>query len=126
MNIADIMNENDIQTDWVFTHGRLHNQEGIVFFEVGTQTEEINGEEQQFQTIDPKCILIDGARFNYSETMDHELELNSKDNAVIFNRIDGLEVKIPTTDFKDMPFRINEFSKKTTGFKPPADHIEVE
>lgn len=126
MHIADIMKDNNIQLDWIFTHGKLHGKEGIVFFEVGKETEEIDGVEQEFQTIDPKCILIDGARFNYSETMDHELELNSKDNNIVFNRIDGLEVVIPSGDFKEMPFKIVEFSNKVLGSTPPANHIEVE
>ena len=126
MHIADIMNDNNIQIDWIFTHGRLHGKEGIVFFEVGTETEEVDGKEMEFQTIDPKCILIDGARFDYSHTMDHELEINTKENQVIFNRIDGLEVSIPSEDFKEMPFRLTEFGDKPIKQTAPEGHVEVE
>jgi hypothetical protein len=126
MHIADIMKENKIQLDWIFTHGRLHGKEGIMFFEVGTEKEKVDGEEQEYQTIDPKCMLIDGARFEYGATMDNELELNTKDGHVIFSRIDGLEVPIPATDFKEMPFNLIEFGNKPIRQTAPEGHIEVE
>jgi len=125
MHIADIMKDNNIQLDWIFTHGRLHQKEGIVFFEVGIEKEEIDGVEQEFQTIDPKCILIDGAKFDYSHTMDTELELNTKDTNVIFNRIDGLEVPIPASEFKNI-FKLVEFGDKPIKQTVPEGHIEVE
>ena len=125
MHIADIMNENKIPLDWIFTHGRLHHKEGIVFFEVATEKEEIDGVEEEFQTLDPRCILIDGAKFNYSETMEKELELNCKNSEVIFNRIDGLEVPIAAADFGNL-FRLVEFGDKPIKQSKPEGHIEVE
>lgn len=126
MHIADIMKENKIKLDWIFTHGRLHGKEGFVFFEVGTETEEVDGEEVEYQTIDPKCVLIDGARFEYGTTMDNELEINLKGDEVIFNRIDGLEVPVKADGFKDMPFKLVEFGIKPIKQTAPEGHIEVE
>lgn len=125
MYIADLMKNNNIQLDWIFTHGRLHQKEGIVFFEVGIETEEIDGIEQEYQTIDPKCIMIDGAKFDYSHTMDTELELNTKDTNVIFNRIDGLEIPIPASEFKNT-FKLVEFGNKPLKQNVPEGHIKVE
>ena len=58
--------------------------------------------------------------------MDHELEINTKENQVIFSRIDGLEVPIPSEDFKEMPFRLTEFGDKPIKQTAPEGHVEVE
>ena len=126
MYIQDLMNKNEIELDWIFTHGRLHGKEGLVFFEVDVETEKVNDVEQEFQIIKPKCILIDGARFNYSSTMDNELEINTKNDNVIFNRIDGLEVSISIGEFKEMPFKLTEFGSKPIKQGIPDGHVEID
>ena len=122
MLLVDIMKENNISQEWIFTHARLHGKEGIFFFEpVLVETED--GDEQ---SLDTKCILVDDAVFNYSEDMEREIEINVVGESIIFSRIDGKEIAIPKSGFEDMPFKLIEFSKTLRPHTKPADFVEVD
>ncbi len=123
MLLKDIMEENDINPNWIFTHARLHDKEGLFFFEP-VLTENEDGEEEQ--SLDTKCILVDGAVFNYSDDMEREIELNTIGDSVIFSRIDGKEIAIPKAGFEDMPFKLMEFSNALKPHTKPKDFVEVE
>lgn len=124
MSLIDLMKENDIDLNWVFTHSRLHGKEGLLFFEVVTKENDDTGEEEQF--LDPKCILIDDAKFIYSDDIEKEIEINWVNDKVVFNRIDGLEVKLTSSDLKNAPFKLVEFPEKITKQGKPTDFVEIE
>ena len=122
MLLVDIMKENEINPNWIFTHVRLHGKEGLFFFEpVIVETED--GDEQ---SLDTKCILVDDAVFNYSDDMEREIEINVVGETVIFSRIDGKEIAVPKSGFEDMPFKLIEFSKTLKPHTKPTDFVEVE
>lgn len=126
MNILKLMNENNIDINMLFTLGKFNGKEGLIFFEVSNMTEEVNGVEEEFQTIEAQNCIIDGANFILKNIENPELELDSRKDNVYFYRVDGLEIVIPSSDFKEMPYKIIELSNKIHTTTPPANHIEVE
>ena len=123
MVLADIMKENEISPNWIFTHVKLHDKEGLFFFEP-LVTENEDGEEEQ--SLDTKCILVDDAVFKYSDDMEREIELNVIEDSVVFNRIDGKEIKIPRSGFEDMPFKLSEFPNTLKPHTKPTDFVEID
>ena len=121
MALIDIMNENKIDPNWIFTHARFHEKEGLFFFE--PVLVEVDGKEEQ--SLDTKCILIDDAVFNYSEDMEREIEINIVNDSIVFNRIDGQEISIPKSGFETMPFKLIEFAKTIKPHTKPTDFVEV-
>ncbi len=107
MNLIDIMKENGIDNNWLFSLAKLGNNEGLIFFEPISEIDDKTQEE--IQSLDPKCIIIDGAKFIYHEEMDKEITIKSTNNMVVLTRIDGFEIKLASTDFVSCPFRLEEF-----------------
>lgn len=124
MSLLDIMKQNDIDPNWVFTHARFHDKEGLFFFEsVVTDAENDKEAEHYFDT---KCILVDDSKFNYGDDMEKEVEINVVEGKVIFSRIDGAEVSIPKADFSEMPFKLVEFGTSMSKHNKPADFVEID
>jgi len=115
MTLLEIMNENNIDPNWIFTHARLHDKEGLFFFE-SIIKENDEGEDEHY--FDTKCMLIDGARLDYSDDMEKNLELNSKDGMIILSRIDGASLTLKKSDFENLPFKVTEFGSKINHSKP--------
>jgi len=124
MSLLEIMKENDIDVNWVFTHVKFHNKEGLFFFESIVKESDEEGEEDEHY-FDTKCILIDDAKFIYGDDMEKEIEINVINGNVIFNRVDGAEVSIPENEFKDLPFRLTTFSNSVSKHSKPTDYVEV-
>ena len=61
MNLIDIMKKNEIELEWLFTLARFNDKEGLMFFEPVVDT--IN--DMEVTNLDPKCIIIDDAKFIY-------------------------------------------------------------
>lgn len=120
--IHEMMKENELSLQWLFSHARLADKEGIIFFEVSTETDE---KDVEFQALTPKCILIDGAKFLITEDNEHDITINTLKDEIILNRVDGLEVKLSKGDFVDIPFHLEEFSKVKLQFSQPQDTVEV-
>lgn len=117
-----MMKENELSLQWLFSHARLVDKEGIIFFEVSTEKDD---NDVEFQALTPKCILVDGAKFLITEDNEHDITLNTLKNEIILNRIDGLEVKLTKNDFVDIPFHLEEFSKTKLDMPQPENTIEV-
>ena len=123
MSLLEIMKENDIDPNWVFTHARLHNKEGLFFFESVIKDEEEGEPEHYFDT---KCLLIDNAKLVYGDDMENEIEINTIDDNVVFSRIDGASVSIPSSGFDGFPFKMIEFGTSIPKTSKPADYVEID
>jgi hypothetical protein len=124
MDIGGMMKENEIGLEWLFTLAKLNNKEGLMFFE--PVVAEIDGVE--VSNLDPKCFLIDGAKFIYDEDMDKEIIVNAVSSVVTLTRIDGIQLNINTDEIKGFPFSIEQFKAKVFENRQqvPADHVQVE
>lgn len=124
MVISEMMKENGIEFEWLFTLSKLNNKEGLMFFEpIST---EINGVE--VSDLDPKCFLIDGAKFIYDEDMDKDIVINAIDDVITFTRIDDVQLNINTKQIKGFPFSVEQFTTKpvVNKNKIPEDFVQVE
>lgn len=121
--LIDIMKENEIDPNWVFTHAKLHDKEGLFFFE--SVVKEEDGEEPEHY-FDAKCLLIDNAKFVYGDDMEKEIEINISNDEVVFSRVDGASVSIPKSGFADLPFKLNDFGTKTANHEKPKDFVEID
>jgi len=122
MNLIDIMKDQEIDINWVFTQAKFHDKEGLFFFESIVKENDDGVEEHFFET---KCILIDNAKFIYGEDMDKEISINTVDNKVVFNRVDGASVSINTVELSDLPFKLIEFGT-TLNTTKPNDFVEID
>ena len=126
MNIAEMMKENDIKLEWLFTLAKLKDKEGLLFFEPVIETLE---DESEVSNLDPKCILIDNGKFVYSEDMDREIIINAIDDVISFTRIDGFQLNINTKEIEGFPFAAEQFRDQTFESKVkaevPKDHVEI-
>jgi len=122
MTLLEIMNENNIDPNWIFTHARLHNKEGLFFFESIVKENDDDENEHYFDT---KCMLIDGARLDYSDDMEKNLELNSKDGLIVLSRIDGASLTLKKSDFENLPFKVIEFSSQIN-HSMPNEFIKID
>ena len=122
MNLVDIMKEQEIDINWIFTHAKFHDKEGLFFFESIIKENEDGIEEHFFET---KCILVDDAKFTYGDDMEKEISINTVDNKVVFNRVDGASVSIDTSELSDLPFKLIEFGITTNNTKP-NNFVEID
>ena len=123
MSLLEIMKKNNIDPNWIFTHARLHNKEGLFFFE-SVVTDDDEGEQEQY--FDAKCLLIDNTKLVYGDDMEKEIEINSLDDNIIFNRVDGVSVSIPSSGFDNFPFKVIEFGTSIPKTGKPKDYVEID
>ena len=124
--LVDLMKENDIDVNWIFTQAKFHGKEGLFFFESVVKDSEEEGSDEQEHFFDAKCLLIDGAKFVYGEDMEKEIEINTKNEEVLFTRVDGASVSIPKAGFADMPFKLIEYSVTLPKHEKPEDYVEID
>ena len=124
MVISEMMKENEIGLEWLFSLAKLKGKEGLMFFE--PVVAEVDGAE--VSNLDPKCFLIDGAKFIYDEDMDKEITVNAINGVVTFTRIDGIQLNIDTNQIKGFPFGVEQFKAKPfdNKMKIPEDFVQVE
>jgi len=124
MSLLDIMKENEIDPNWIFTHARYKDNEGLFFFEsvIHESEDEDVEDEHHFET---KCLLIDGSKFVYGDAMEKEIEINTVNDNVVFNRVDGASVSLSKEDFAELPFRLTAFGTEPIVAAKPADYVEV-
>lgn len=123
MNITELMKKHNINLEWLFTLAKLDNQEGLMYFE--PVADEVD--ETEVTNLDPKCLVIDDAKFIYEEDMDPKITIHALDGVITFTRIDGVQLNINTKQIKGFPFKHDQF--KTTLVKeeqPKEGHVLVE
>ena len=126
MNLAEMMKENDIGLEWLFTLSKLKDKEGLLFFEPVIETLE---DDSEVSNLAPKCFLIDDGKFVYSEEMDNDIIINVIDHVISFTRIDGIQLNINTNEIKGFPFKFDQFRDQVFKAKTPEvpkDHVEIE
>ena len=123
MNIATMMKDNDIELEWLFTLSKLNDQEGLMYFEPIVETID----DSEVTNLNPKCFIIDGAKFIYDEDMDDKIIVNAVDKIVTLTRIDGIQINIDTKKVKGFPFKIVQFKDIPISQKDiPKDFVKVE
>ena len=123
MNIATMMKDNDIELEWLFTLSKLNDQEGLMYFEPIVETID----DSEVTNLNPKCFIIDGAKFIYDEDMDDKIIVNAVDKIVTLTRIDGIQINIDTKKVKGFPFKIVQFKDVPISQKDiPKDFVKVE
>lgn len=122
MNITEIMKENNINLEWLFVLAKLDNQEGLMYFE--TVTDEVN--QTEVTNLDPKCFIIDGAKFIYEEEMDPKITIHALEGVITFTRVDGIQLNIDTSQVKGFPFRYDQFKTSLVKEPPKEGHVLVE
>ena len=108
MNLIDIMKKNEIELEWLFTLARFNDKEGLMFFEPVVDTID----DMEVTNLDPKCIIIDDAKFIYDSEMDKNIIINTVDDVISFTRIDGIQLNIDTKEISGFPFEIQQFKNK--------------
>jgi len=125
MNLAELMKENEIELEWLFTLARLKDKEGLMFFAPIIETLEDGSE---ISNLDPKCFLVDNGKFVYSEELDNDITVNTIDSVISFTRIDGIQLNINTKEIKGFPFAYEQFRDQAFEAKSnevPKDHVEI-
>lgn len=124
MNLAEMMKDSGIELEWLFTLAKLDDKEGLMYFEPVSET--IN--DVEVTNLDPRCILVDGAKFNYDEDMDKKITVNSINNIITFTRVDGIQLNINTKEISGFPFAVAQFNSTPFEIKAqmPEGHVEVE
>ncbi len=124
MNITEIMKQNNINLEWLFTLAKFKNQEGLMYFEPLVAT--VNDEE--VTNLDPRCIIVDDAKFIYEDEMDNDIIIHAVNNVITLTRVDGIQLNIDTKIIKGFPFKHDQFAsslvKETS--QPPEGHVLVE
>lgn len=118
-----MMKEKDIDLEWLFTLAKVDNKEGLMYFK--PLIEVIDGTE--VSNLDPKCFVIDGAKYIYDEEMDEKIVVNCINNIITFTRIDGIQLNIDTTQIMGFPFNLEQFKNNPIEAKPelPGDFVEI-
>ena len=116
------MEANDVGLDWLFTLAKLDRQEGLMYFEpVKTKIDGI-----EVTDLDPKCFIIDGAKFVYDEDLDKNIIINAVNKVITFNRIDGIQFNVDVNLIEGFPFKVDSFSVMLpTKNVKPTDFVEV-
>jgi|SaaInlStandDraft_4_1057021.scaffolds.fasta_scaffold30335_4 hypothetical protein len=124
MNIIEMMKENEIELEWLFTLAKLEDKEGLMYFNPVTEVID----EVEATNLDPKCILVDGAKFIYDDEMDNKITVNSVDDVISFTRVDGIQLNINTNEIAGFPFNVSQFKNQAFEFKTnvPEDYVEIE
>jgi hypothetical protein len=112
MKLHEIMNENEIKLEWLFTLSKFDDKEGLMFFEPVIETKEDGTE---VNNLDPKCFLIDGGKFVYDEAQDNKIIINAIDGVITFTRVDGIQVNIDTKTIKGFPYAHEQFKDVVFG-----------
>lgn len=124
-SVVDLMKENEIELEWLFTMAKLDNHEGLMYFEPITETVD----EVEVMNLEPRCFIIDGAKFVYDEELDEKIIVNAVDKVVTFTRIDGIQLNINTNDIEGFPFNVQEFKDVPFEYRgneqPPEGFVEV-
>lgn len=125
MNLMEIMKNNNIALECLFTLARLNDKEGLMFFDA---VDEIIDEEknESVTNLEPKYILIDDAKFIYSSDMDKTITINSINNVVNFTRIDGNQLNIDLSIISGFPFKTEQFKNKVFEVSAPSDFVKIE
>jgi len=124
MNLAEMMKENDIELEWLFTLAKLDDKEGLMYFE--PVTDEVD--EHEVTNLAPKCLIVDGSKFVYDEDMDTKIIVNTIDDVITFTRIDGIQINIDTKQITGFPFTTAQFKDIPFEAKEteiPEDYVEV-
>jgi hypothetical protein len=105
MSLVELMKENDIELDWLFTLAKLNSNEGLMYFAPVVET--IN--DAEVTNLEPKCFIIDGALFVYGDELDDKIEVNSINNVISLTRVDGIQLNIDTKTISGFPFKHTQF-----------------
>lgn len=142
-NIVDLMKENEIELEWLFTLAKLNDHEGLMYFEPivektklndhveeesANDDEEVADEELEVMNLKPQCFIIDGTKFVYDEELDNKIVINAIDDVVTLTRVDGIQLNIDTKTLSGFPFMTSAFSNKTFDIKiqKPEGYVEVD
>jgi hypothetical protein len=127
-SLVDIMKQNDIELEWLFTFARYSDHEGLIYFEPIVETISKQEEEIEVMDLKPQCLIIDGAKFVYDEEMDSKIVIGAINNIVTLTRIDGVQINIDTRTIEDFPFATTTISSKISdvSVQKPQGFVEVE
>lgn len=125
MNLVDVMKDNGIDLDNLFTIAKLNGNEGLMFFKP-IQEDDENGEPKN-TNLEPICFIIDGAKFVYDEEMDKNIVINSVDRIITLTRIDGIQLNLDMKIIVGFPFKYEKFPDKVIKSLNtlPEDMVEI-
>ena len=118
-----MIKENDTELEWLFVLAKLDDHEGLLYFK--PVVEEID--EVEVSNLVPQCIIIDGAKYVYTDELDKKLTVNAINDVITFCRVDGIQLNIDTNEIGGFPFEISQFKDTPMSLKPvkPENFVEV-
>jgi len=101
--LKDMVEKFQIPKKSLFTMGRLHNKDGLIFFELNPVENEDG--EVDYHDLQPTMIIIDGEKFTYSDTMIPDLFIHSINKVLSLNTLTGGVLEFKLNELIGFPFR---------------------